>query len=43
MKNDLVGGRYEFPAQEGEITVVKINDNLGEEILITQFLNKDDS
>ena len=36
-KDDLVAGRYELPAPEGETTVaVKIVDMLGEEVLVTE-------
>ena len=36
-KDDLVAGRYELPAPEGETTVaVKIIDMLGEEVLVTE-------
>jgi DNA modification methylase len=36
-KNDLVTGKYEFPAPDGRTTVaVKISDMLGEEVLITK-------
>jgi hypothetical protein len=36
-KDDLVSGRYELPAPEGETTVaVKIVDMLGEEVLVTE-------
>ncbi|HUV95158.1 MAG TPA: site-specific DNA-methyltransferase [Anaerolineae bacterium] len=36
-KDDLVEGRYEMPAPEGETTVaVKIIDMLGEEVLVTE-------
>lgn len=35
-KDDLVAGRYELPAPEGETTVaIKIVDMLGEEVLVT--------
>ena len=36
-KNDLVSGRYELAAPEGETSVaVKIIDMLGEEVLVVQ-------
>ena len=36
-KNDLVTGKYEFPASDNKTTVaVKIVDMLGEEVLITK-------
>ena len=36
-KADLVEGRYELPAPDGETTVaVKITDMLGEEVVVTQ-------
>ena len=36
-RNDLVEGKYELPAPEGETTVaVKIIDMLGEEVLVTE-------
>jgi DNA modification methylase len=36
-KDDLVEGRYELPASEGETTVaIKIIDMLGEEVLVTE-------
>jgi DNA modification methylase len=36
-KNDLVTGKYEFPAPDGRTTVaVKVIDMLGEEVLITK-------
>lgn len=38
-RNDLVEGKYELPAPEGETTVaVKVIDMLGEEVLVTESL-----
>lgn len=38
-KTDLVSGRYDLPAPEGETTVaVRITDMLGEEVLVTEQL-----